>query len=812
MRMRLGENQEKVIRDKYLRDAPTPEAWLRGVASSVALAELLHDARAQSWGAFDGVSAKWLDVPACGRAPAARVPLLHHGLDTLDARSANFARLLANLERACARHPEARALRDAWAERYFVLMASWDFLPNSPTLMNAGRELQQLSACYVLPVPDSMDGIMRSATAASLIQKSGGGTGFSFSSLRPAGDPVRKSAGVASGALSFMKLFDAVTETVKQGGTRRGANMAVLRYDHPEILDFIRVKSEPGVLENFNVSVGVDAAFMEAVEADAEYPLVNPRTGESPGRLRAREVFDAMCERAWATGDPGYVVLDRVNGSASNPTPGLGRIESTNPCGEQPLLPWEPCNLGSLNLANFAADGKLDFPRLKEAAALAVRFLDDVIDVNDYPLPEVEAMAKGNRRVGLGVMGWAEALVKLGAPYDSPEALALADRVMSFLNGAALEASEALAAERGVFPHWSGSVYDPASPHFRGEERRPRHCARTTIAPTGTIALAAGLQGGGIEPFFALAYTRYNARGLDAVKAGREPGAQDVLREVNPLLRAEAERRDWFGLGEEELWRRVEANGQSLRGLAEVPEDVRRLFVSAHDISPEAHIRMQAAFQKHVDNGVSKTINLPSTASVESVRQAYRLAYELGCKGVTVYRDGSKSRQVLNLKPAAGARRREPDPAFGLSSDYYQVRTGYGPLHVHVNYDERGPFQVFAAIPPLGTEIAALTALTGILISKYLAEGGDPLRLLKHLDSVKGDKPIGLGPGRVDSIAHGVAIALRAHLRKTGWLPDGPAPAPPPPERCPQCHSPAVSMESGCSGPTCHDCGYSACS
>jgi ribonucleoside-diphosphate reductase alpha chain len=812
MRMQLGENQEKVIRDKYLRDAPTPEAWLRGVASSVALAELLNDPRARAWGAFDGVSRKSLAVPACGAAPAAEASLFHHGLDTLDARSANFSRLLANLERACARHPEARALRDAWAERFFALMASWDFLPNSPTLMNAGRELQQLSACYVLPVPDSMDGIMRSATAASLIQKSGGGTGFSFSSLRPAGDPVRKSAGVASGALSFMKLFDAVTETVKQGGTRRGANMAVLRYDHPEILDFIRLKSEGGVLENFNVSVGVDAAFMEAVEADAEYPLINPRTGESPGRLRAREVFDAMCERAWATGDPGYVVLDRVNASGSNPTPGLGRIESTNPCGEQPLLPWEPCNLGSLNLSNFVTDGKVDYPRLKEAAALALRFLDDVIDVNDYPLPEVEAMAKGNRRVGLGVMGWAEALVKLGAPYDSPEALAHADRVMSFLNGAALEASEALAAERGVFPHWSGSVYDPASPHFRGEERRPRHCARTTIAPTGTIALAAGLQGGGIEPFFALSYTRYNARGLDAVKAGREPEARDVLREVNPLLRAEAERRDWFGLGEEELWRRLEANGQSLRGLAEVPEDVRRLFVSAHDVSPEAHVRMQAAFQKHVDNGVSKTINLPRDASVESVRQAYRLAYELGCKGITVYRDGSKSRQVLNLKPAPGSRRREPEHAFGLSSDYYQIRTGYGPLHVHINYDERGPFQLFANIPPLGTEIAALTALTGILVSKYLAEGGEPLRLLKHLDSVKGDKPIGLGPGRVDSIAHGVAIALRAHLRKTGWLPDGPAPATPPAERCPQCHSPAVSVESGCSGPTCHDCGYSACS
>ena len=643
-RLRLSENQEKSIRDKYQRDAPTPEAWLEGVARSVALGELAHDARAQEWGVYDGVSRKLV---------APRASLLHHGLEDAEARQANFTRYLANLEKACVRFPEARALRDAWAARFYALMASWDFLPNSPTLMNAGRELQQLSACYVLPVPDSLEGIMRSASAAALIQKSGGGTGFSFSRLRPAGAAVRSTAGVASGAVSFMKLFDAVTETVKQGGTRRGANMAVLRYDHPEILDFIRLKSTPGALENFNVSVGIDEAFMRAVEADAEYDLVDPQGGERVGRLRARAVFDAMVEGAWRSGDPGYVVLDRINASGSNPTPALGRIESTNPCGEQPLLPWEPCNLGSLNLFNFTTPaGRFDYPRLKEAAALALRFLDDVIEVNDYPLPEVEALAKGNRRVGLGVMGWAEALVKLGVAYDSPDALAAADRLMSFLNGAARDASEALARERGVFPNWAGSVFDPASPHFRGERSRPRHCARTTIAPTGTIALAAGLQGGGIEPFFALVYTRYNARALEAVKAGREPDERDVLLEVNPLLRAEAEKRGWFGLDSAELWRRIAANRQSLRGLEEIPEDVRRLFVCAHDVSPEAHVRMQAAFQRHVDNGVSKTVNLPRWATAADVGRVYRLAYELGCKGVTVYRDGSKTRQVLNLEPA----------------------------------------------------------------------------------------------------------------------------------------------------------------
>lgn len=655
MGIRLSENQEKVIRDKYLRDAPDAEAWLRGVARNIALAELLHDPRAESWNLYDGVLRRSEPVAACGEAPASRLTLLHFGIESLEAREANFARLLENLERACGREPSAAALRELWAERFYGLMSSWDFLPNSPTLMNAGRELQQLSACYVLPVPDSMDGIMRSASAASLIQKSGGGTGFSFSSLRPAGDPVRKSAGVASGAVSFMKLFDAITGTVKQGGTRRGANMAVLRCDHPEIMDFIRLKTTPGVLENFNISVGIDEAFMKAVEADAEYPLMNPRTGRSPGRLRARAVFDAMCEAAWATGDPGFVALDRVNASASNPTPGLGRIESTNPCGEQPLLPWEPCNLGSLNLSNFVEGGRFDLPRLRQAAFLAVRFLDDVIDVNDYPLPEVEALAKGNRRVGLGVMGWAEALVKLRAPYDAPEALAHADSLMSFLNAAALEASEALAAERGVFPNWHGSVYDPASPHFRGEERRPRHCARTTIAPTGTIALAAGLQGGGIEPFFALAYTRYTARGLEAVEAGREPEPRDRLHEVNPLLRAEAEAAGWFGLGEKELWKRMEAAGQSLRGIIEVPGPLRRLFVSAHEVSLESHVRMQAAFQRHTDNGVSKTVNLPHEATVADVRKAYLLAYELGCKGVTVYRDRCRPLQVLNLRAAPGS-------------------------------------------------------------------------------------------------------------------------------------------------------------
>ncbi len=817
----LTTNQFKVIKDKYLRDAPTAEAWLLGIARNVALGEILTHAKAEAWGVFIGVEHTVVPTPAADGAPAGRMMLYHQGLADNDARQANFSRLMANLEKACAKHPEAKALHESWAAKFYGLMASWDFLPNSPTLMNAGRELQQLSACYVLPVPDSMEGITQSLAAQSMIQKSGGGTGFSFSSLRPKGDLVQKTQGVASGALSFMKLFDTMTDVVKQGGTRRGANMAILRYDHPEIMDFIRMKTSPGVMENFNISVGVDAAFMRAVSADAEYDLINPRSGKPAGKLRAKEVFDAMVDLAWKTGDPGYVVLDRINASGSNTTPALGQIESTNPCGEQPLLPWEPCNLGSLNLAAFVTGevgvGRWDFPRLKETVGLAIRFLEDVIEVNNYPLPKIERLAKGNRRIGLGVMGWAEALVKSGTAYGDPAALKLGDKVMSFINGAALDASEKIALERGVFPNWRDSVYDPASKHFRGEKRHPRHCARTTIAPTGTIAIAAGLQGGGIEPFFAIAYTRYNAKALELLKHGKQPDDKDVFFEINPLFQEYAEKNKWFGLDEKTLTRRIDENHKSLNDIPEIPVAVQKLFATAHDVAVETHVRMQATFQRHTDNGVSKTINLPEEATTDDVRKAYLLSYELGCKGITVYRDGSKAQQVLNLAstPSRG-KRREPEAALGLDAEYYQIRTGYGPLHIHINYDEKGPFQLFTNIPPLGTEIAGLTSLVGILVSKYLAEGGDPLRLLKHLNSVKGDRPVGLGPNRVDSIPHALAIALRAHLKKTGWIEDGAVPEAvaeaAPAEHCPKCFSRNVSHESGCSGVTCHDCGHSECS
>jgi ribonucleoside-diphosphate reductase alpha chain len=629
-----------------------------------------------------------------------------------------------------------------------------------------------------------------------------------------------------------MQMFDKLTDVVKQGGTRRGANMGILPYWHPEIKDFITMKCQGGIMENFNVSVAIDETFMKAVRTDAEIDLRNPRNGESAGKIKAKELFDLMVECAWKSGDPGFVVIDRINNSGSNPTPAFGQIESTNPCGEQPLLPWEPCNLGSLNLSNFVdgpmGEGVFDFERLGEVVDTTIRFLDDVIEVNNYPLAEIERMAKGNRRIGLGVMGWAEALVKLGIAYESPAALDFAEKLMGFINTRSLAASEKMAEERGAFPHWKDSIYDPESKFYRGETRHPRNCARTTIAPTGTIAIAAGLQGGGIEPFFGVAYTRYNAKALDALKNGKQPEAKDVFFEVNPLFEEIAEKNNYWGMTKEVLFKKIDANHKAVRGIAEIPAPVQKLFATAHDVDVETHLKVQAAFQRHTDNGVSKTINMPNSAKVEDVRRAYLMAYELGCKGVTVYRDGCKSQQVLNLSSAgpaqAGAaapkkRVRNAEP-FGVKSEYFNIKTGYGPLHIHINYDEQGPYQVFTNLPPLGTEISGLTSLIGILLSKYLEAGGDPVRVLKHLNAVKGDRPIGFGENKINSIAHGIAVALRHHLKATGQIANGESGDDKPPLElweasqtlyCPSCYSSNVQYESGCSGPTCHDCGYSEC-
>jgi ribonucleoside-diphosphate reductase alpha chain len=512
-----------------------------------------------------------------------------------------------------------------WEAEFRAIMTGLDFLPNSPTLMNAGRDLQQLAACFVLPIEDSLDSIFDTLKAAAKIHQSGGGTGFTFSNLRPAGDPVKTTMGVSSGPVSFLEVYDAATERIKQGSFRRGANMGILAVTHPDIDAFIDAKRGGGIT-NFNVSVGITEAWMAAVAADEDYDLVNPRTGSVVDRRRAAEVFDRLVAAAWETGDPGIVFLDRINEPRTNPTPVLGSIEATNPCGEQPLLPFEACVLGSVNLGRFVAGGSIDRDRLSGVVSTAVRFLDDAVERSRYPLPEIEEIHKhGNRKIGLGVMGWADLLVALGLPYDSDEAVVLAGEVMGSIRRAADEASERLATERGSFPNWEGSVYGPA-----GWNRPMRNATRTTVAPTGSISIIAGASSG-IEPLFALAYHR---KVLDG----------SVLVEAEPAFRAAAEASGYWS---EDLEAAVAERG-GVRGLEVVPEPAQQVFATAHDVAPEWHVRHQAAFQRHVDNAVSKTINLPREATVDDVGRVYLLAWDLGCKGITVYRDGSKQWQVLN--------------------------------------------------------------------------------------------------------------------------------------------------------------------
>jgi ribonucleoside-diphosphate reductase alpha chain len=674
-------------------------------------------------------------------------------------------------------------------EVFYSLMTQFVFLPNSPTLMNAGRRLGQLAACFVLPVEDSMEGIFGALRNAALIHKSGGGTGFSFSRLRPKNSNVGTTGGVASGPVSFMKIFNTATEQVKQGGTRRGANMAILRVDHPDIMEFIYSKSNGRELNNFNISVGVTDAFMEAAAAEKEYDLIDPREKQPVGRLNAAEVYDALVTQAWKTGDPGIIFLDRMN--AANPTPAVGAIESTNPCGEQPLLPLEACNLGSLNLAKFVLRTEkgpaLDYPALKEAIAWSVRFLDDTIDMSKYPLPEITEMVRGNRKIGLGVMGFADMLFELGIPYNSEEGLQAAGEIMRFVQEAAHETSQALAEERGVFSNWEGSVY-------KEKRVRMRNATATTIAPTGTLSIIAGCSSG-IEPLFALSFVRTV---MD----------NDKLMEVNPVFERVARERGFFS---PELMDQVARKG-SIHSMEEIPEDVRRVFVTAHDVSPEWHIRMQAAFQQHTDNAVSKTVNLPRDAMVDDVRKVYDLAFQLGCKGVTIYRDGSKENQVLSFgqKKEAdrllGAVQDRPETLFGFTT---KIKTGYGHLYVTVTEFEGRPFEVFATIGKSGRSTTAKTEAIGRLVSLALRGGVTVDKIVDQLKGIGGEHPIFQDGGLVLSIPDAIARVLeRRYLtgdnapkfRKTEYSLLG--------EKCPECGQ-VVSFEEGCL--ICHFCGFNKC-
>jgi len=628
------------------------------------------------------------------------------------------------LFRRVARHIAAAELANnpnadvsGWEAKFYGLMASLEFLPNSPTLMNAGRELGQLSACFVIPVDDSMESIFDAVKYTALIHKSGGGTGFSFSRLRPKKDRVGSTGGIASGPVSFMRAFDTATDVIKQGGMRRGANMAILSVDHPDILDFIYAKEDPKALTNFNISVAVTNEFMEAVEKGKEYNLINPHTKEAESKLNAKEVFAKITEMAWRTGDPGVVFIDNIN--KNNPTPKLGRIESTNPCGEQPLLPYESCNLASINLSKMIKTDnhkmEIDYPKLRHTVRLAVRFLDNVIDVNKFPLPQIEKMTKSTRKIGLGVMGFADMLLMLRVPYNSDKALEIAENVMRFISDEATKESVKLGEERGLFPAFKGSIYDTEG------GLRPRNSARTTIAPTGTLSIIAGCSSG-IEPLFALSYTRHI---LDDQK----------LVEVNPYFEETARNEGFYS---PELMQQL-AEGKRLRDVEDIPEWVKDTYVVSHDITPEWHVRMQAAFQKYTDSAVSKTVNLPHEATVDDVAQVYMLAYKLGLKGITIYRDRSRDTQVLNIahteekKEAKLTPRPRPKVTKGVTE---RVTTGCGYIYVTVNFDEKGVCEVFSSLGKAGGCASAQLEATSRLISLAARSGIGISSIAKHLRGI----------------------------------------------------------------------------
>ena len=686
-------------------------------------------------------------------------------------------------------------------KEFFDMISSLDFLPNSPTLMNAGRLLGQLSACFVLPVGDSMEEIFETIKQAALIHKSGGGTGFSFSRLRQKGSTVNSTGGVASGPISFMKVFNTATEAVKQGGTRRGANMGMLRIDHPDILEFIDCKSDGSEITNFNISVAITEKFMEAVENGTDYELIEPNTGNSIATLSARDVFEKIVSAAHKNGEPGIVFIDRLN--RANIVPTVGEIEATNPCGEQPLLPYESCNLGSINLVNMLKQGEngkyeIDFDKLADTTKKAVHFLDNVIDVNNYPLEEIDRMTKSTRKIGLGVMGFADMLLMLGIPYNSEEGVATAEKIMGFINDTAKAESRVLAETRGAFPLFEQSIYKDETPIRNGTV--------TTIAPTGTLSIIAGVSSG-VEPVFAYVFIRNVMDGTELI-------------EVNPILKNELIRR---GIYSDELMKKIAAEG-SLAHIPGIPDDMKKVFVSAHDVSPLWHVKMQAAFQRHIDNAVSKTVNFPSSATKEDVKEVYKLAYKLGCKGVTIYRDGSRDSQVLNV---GKVNKKEEAPVFGkieprmrpsITQGFTEkVKIGCGNLYITVNYDENGICEVFTntgrhgGCPSQSEATSRLTSIalrSGISIDAILEQlkgircpstirqqgmsvTSCPDAIAKTIEKVIKSQKIGINPATLKEIQSSEPVLDKTKMRF-----------------CPECGA-KVEHEGGCV--ICRNCGYSKC-
>ncbi len=674
---------------------------------------------------------------------------------------------------------DPKADAEKYDKKFFILLSGFWFLLNSPTLMNAGRKLGQLAACFVLPIEDSMESIFETLKQTAMIHKSGGGTGFSFSRIRPKNDVVLSTAGISSGPISFMTVFDMATETVKQGVTRRGANMGILRVDHPDIEAFINAKASPDRLNNFNISVALTDLFMEALESGKAYDLVNPRTGQCSHQVLASKIFDMIVNSAWNSGEPGILFIDRIN--RDNPTPHKGEIESTNPCGEQPLLPYESCTLGSINLSKMVVKNRIHFNRLKTVVHDAVHFLDNVIEVNKYPLDAIEHMSRGNRKIGLGVMGFADMLIRLKIPYDSDEAVGQAETVMSFIQKESKSASSALAKKRGNFAFYKGSRYDsPQTPFMR-------NATTTTIAPTGTISLIAG-SSSGIEPIFAVAHVRNVLEGK-------------TLTQIHPLFINAAKEKGFFS---KELLDET-ANKGSVQSIASVPDEIKRIFAASHDISAKRHIQIQAAFQKYTDNAVSKTINFPNDAPAQEITEAYLLAWQTGCKGLTIYRYGSRDNQVLSFgedkkeSPKIAPRAR-PARTHGITQ---RITTGCGNLYVTVNYDEQGTSEVFAQMGKTGGCASSQIEAAGRLTSLALRSGVKTDAVIKQLIGIRCPSPAWQNGKMVLSCPDAIAQVLKdvtaSTFKETGAMSGV----------CLECGD-ILFHEEGCL--VCHSCGFSKCS